>query len=71
MPYLDLYKKVYKVLNKDEKIFSFVILILTFISIVLETFGLEKWKATRIMPNENYFDKYSDTMKKLVLIVLI
>jgi ABC-type bacteriocin/lantibiotic exporter with double-glycine peptidase domain len=57
MPYLDLYKKVYKVLNKDEKIFSFVILILTFISIVLETFGIATFfPLMNAVVNENYFD---------------
>ena len=58
MPYLDLYKKVYKVLNKDEKIFSFVILILTFISIVLEAFGIATFfPLLNAVVNENYFDK--------------
>ena len=57
MPYLDLYKKVFKILNKDEKFFSFVILILTLISIVLETFGIATFlPLISSVVNENYFD---------------
>ena len=57
MPYFDLYKKIFKILNKNKKIFSFIILILTFISILLETFGIATFfPLMSSVVNENYFD---------------
>jgi len=57
MIYYDLFKKVFLILNKDQKIFSFLILILTFISILLETFGIATiFPLISSIVNENYFD---------------
>ena len=57
MIYYDLFKKVFLILNKDQKIFSFLILILTFVSILLETFGIATiFPLISSIVNENYFD---------------
>jgi ABC-type multidrug transport system fused ATPase/permease subunit len=57
MTYLKLYKKIFNILNKDEKIFSFIILLLTLISIFLETFGIATFfPLISYIVNENYFE---------------
>ena len=56
MIYYDLFKKVFLILNKDQKFFSLLILFLTFISILLETFGIATiFPLISSIVNENYF----------------
>jgi len=57
MIYFDLFKKVYLILNSKEKLFSLLILILMFVSIILETFGIASFfPLMSAIVNENYFD---------------
>ena len=57
MIYFNLFRKIFKILNKDEKLLSLLILILTFISIIFETFGIATFfPLINSVVNENYFD---------------
>ncbi len=57
MYYFNLFRKIFKILNKDEKLLSLLILILTFISIIFETFGIATFfPLINSVVNENYFD---------------
>ena len=56
MIYLEVVKKVFSILNKKEKIYSFFLLILSLFSILLETFGLASFfPLMSAVVDENYF----------------
>lgn len=57
MFFINLLKKIFKILNKDEKLLSLLILVLTFITILFETFGVATFfPLINAVVNENYFD---------------
>jgi ABC-type bacteriocin/lantibiotic exporter with double-glycine peptidase domain len=56
MIYTEVTKKVYSILNKKEKIGSFFLLFLIFITIILETFGIASFfPLMSAIVDENYF----------------